>query len=173
MSDSGRICDEPGCENPAELKLTHVVENESATQYLCQDCAAAKGVSPKPQTSSVGVADFLADIVGNAPPDRFGGPCDCCSMTFNEFRRSGRFGCSGCYTSFKGLRTLLFRIHGSFEHVGKLYNSRAGRGEVSDQQVEVLRRRLDRAVAREDFESAAKIRDRIKEFEGAGEGEGT
>ncbi len=169
MSEAGRPCDEPGCGARAEIRLTHVVDNESKTLYLCQDCAQAKGVAPEPSASPVDVSDFLAGLDESDASDVaqvFGGPCESCGMTFEEFRRSGRLGCAHCYSAYRaGLHGLLHRIHGATEHVGKVHLATDREVDAIDRRVETLRSRLERAVEREDFERAAEIRDRIQAFE--------
>jgi len=88
-------------------------------------------------------------------------------MTYDDFKKVGRLGCSLCYTTFRrNLTTLLRRIHGSITHVGKMPMAMAatptakGRSELQE-----LRRKLQRAIEAEDFEEAARLRDRVRECE--------
>jgi protein arginine kinase activator len=70
------------------------------------------------------------------------------------------------YTAFKkGLVPLLEKMHGSAQHIGKV-PSRAGKELVVKNEVLQLRKELDKAVEKEDYEKAAKIRDRIFEVSG-------
>jgi protein arginine kinase activator len=86
-------------------------------------------------------------------------------MHYSAFKETGRLGCADCYVAFQSkLRPLLRRIHGSTRHVGK----HPVHAEATPSPARALSRLYDdlqRAVEREDFESAAEIRDRIKGLE--------
>ena len=172
MSDPEKVCDGAGCENPAVVHHTHVVGNKTSTQYLCKSCAGAKGIDPEPASEGFDVSDFLAQL-GEVAPSRAGSvpsePCTFCGLTFDGFKESGRLGCPHCYTSFEpGLRRLLSRIHGSTQHVGKVYLPPDPAEAELGRRLDGLRRRLQRAVEVEDFERAALLRDQIRELETAG-----
>lgn len=92
--------------------------------------------------------------------------CPHCGITFREFRQKGRLGCPQDYDFFATeLEPLLFSIHGRKEHSGKRpqVGPRAGQ-----QHSELLRlkREMQVAVEREDYESAARLRDQIRNLEG-------
>jgi len=90
--------------------------------------------------------------------------CPVCGLTFQEFRKSGRFGCPNDYEFFaEQIDPLLLGMHSATEHVGK----RPVRlGPPSQKTLLIrLRRELDDAVSIEDYERAGKIRDRIRELE--------
>ncbi|WP_193364675.1 UvrB/UvrC motif-containing protein, partial [Limnohabitans sp. Rim47] len=77
----------------------------------------------------------------------------------------GRFGCSECYNEFDfRLDQLLRRIHGSARHTGKI-PERKGKTILIKKKIKELRNELERAVAKEEFERAAELRDRIRELE--------
>jgi protein arginine kinase activator len=62
---------------------------------------------------------------------------------------------------------LLERAHeGATHHVGKVPH-RAGAGEARQVQLTRMRKRLDHAVASEDYELAAQLRDDIRQMEDA------
>ena len=157
MADPVKACDGSGCNNPASVHLTQVVDNKISIQFLCESCAEAKGIGQKPDWN---VSDFLAKLSE---------PCSACNLTFDRFRKHGRLGCPHCYTSFESnLRRLLKRIHGATRHVGKVYlPPDAGDADVG-RRLDGLRRRLQQAVDGEDFERAAVLRDQIRELEPAG-----
>ena len=170
MSEPGRICDEQGCDNPAVVQLTQVVDNKSSTYYLCKDCARDKGISTEPPTS-LDVSDFLAQLgeSGSSGSDSVMEPCSFCEMTFDNFRESGRLGCPHCYTSFeRRVRRLLSRIHGANQHAGKVYLPPDPSAAELDRRIHGLRRSLQHAIDAEDFERAAVLRDLIRDHETAG-----
>lgn len=99
-------------------------------------------------------------------------PCPYCGTTIEDFRKTGRLGCPQCYPHYEAqLRPLLRRLHGSTQHVGKLYVGSDSEEEDRHTRLSALRRKLDRAVETEDFEKAAELRDRIEEMEGEPETE--
>lgn len=167
MSEAGRVCDGQGCGNPAVVQLTQVVDNESATYYLCKECARAKGISSEP-ASGLDVSDFLAQLGESGPSGSEGvtEPCSFCAMTFDDFRGSGRLGCPHCYTSFeRRVRRLLSRIHGASQHAGKVYLPPDPSAAEINRRIVGLRRSLQHAIDAEDFERAAVLRDLIRHHE--------
>lgn len=154
-------------ENEAEVQLTAIIDGQMRTLELCSSCATERGL-PAPSTTAP-LADFLAQLgPEESSTAESGDPCPYCGISEREFRKTGRLGCPQCYAHFEPqLRGLLRRLHGSPQHVGKLYMS-AG-SETGDRiaRLSAMRRRLQRAVETEDFELAAELRDRIHEVEGA------
>ncbi|WP_419161986.1 UvrB/UvrC motif-containing protein [Candidatus Palauibacter sp.] len=155
------------CENCGERKakitLTEIEENEMRTVNLCSTCATLKGVSVG--SGSPPIADLLAHLGGGAGDTLFeagGEACEYCGTGAAEFRKSGRLGCPQCYVQFdRQLRALLRRVHGAWQHMGKVYVSTALDTDPAHVRLSTLRRRLERAVEIEDFESAADLRDEI------------
>ncbi len=158
MHDPERVCDGPSCSNPAVVHLAQIENGKvSNTKYWCKSCAEAKGISTK-TPSSFERSDAAAEE-----------SCTFCDTTMKDFKDTGLLGCPHCYTSFEpGLRRLLNRIHGSSQHLGKVYLPPDPSARDLDARVQALRRRLRRAVDAEDFERAALLRDRIRELEPAG-----
>jgi len=84
--------------------------------------------------------------------------CPDCGIKFMEFRAGGRLGCPQDYWVFsKGLMPLLQRYHGTTRHVGK----QARRHEGAMDRLR-LRTRLREAIAREEYEEAARLRDMLR-----------
>lgn len=168
MSELDRVCDRSNCANPACVHLTQVVDNKTSTQYLCRECAQAKGISTSPGEAGQ-VADFVAQLTGGGverEPGEAPEPCTFCGLSFDDFKETGRLGCPRCYTSFEsGLRRLLAGIHGADRHVGKVYLPPDSGSTHQGVRLDDLRRRLRRAVDSEDFERAAVLRDQIRELD--------
>jgi protein arginine kinase activator len=82
-----------------------------------------------------------------------------------EFKQAGRLGCGDCYTVFGSrLDDLLRKIHGSDYHMGKVPKNIEPAIEQS-RHIEALRKELKEAILRENFEGAARIRDKMKKME--------
>ncbi len=152
--------------NGATVHYTEIINNETAEMHLCEDCAREKGALIKPQFP---LADLLAGLADFQVPSTVekgrSWKCLRCGLTYTGFRKSGRLGCGQCYYTFKdGLTSLLKRVHGSSEHVGKV-PALAGREAGVSHVLRGLRERLHQAIQKEEFEEAATLRDRIKEME--------
>lgn len=161
-------CDNCG-EREAEIHLTQIVDSELTTLHLCNQCADEKGVPTQGGLGGAPLTDFLAEmgkgVSESALPAR-SEACPYCGTTAADFRQTGRLGCSHCWVHFETkLRALLRRIHGSTQHVGKLYLSEVEEEPGSEERLGTLKRRLARAIELEDFEAAADLRDRIRELE--------
>ena len=116
------------------------------------------------ETDSVAVKEELAKYLNTRA-------CPECGMTFTEFKQKGRFGCSRDYDEFLSrLVPLLQRIHGAAEHTEGAApepeppKRRSKAGSVQS-ELRKLRRELQRVVEHEEYEEAARIRDRIKSLE--------
>lgn len=166
-------CDNCG-EREADVHLTQIESGELSTVHLCETCAEEKGVpgTPGASTGEEPLADFLAEM-GKGGGSQTMLPavsenCPYCGTSPEDFRRTGRLGCAHCWAHFEDqLESLLRRIHGSTQHVGKLYLGDAADVEDERTRLSQLKRRLQRAVDVEDFETAADLRDQIHELEGA------
>ncbi len=161
-------CDQCG-ENEAIIHLTQIVDNQMGTFHLCEACAADKGLEPEPKMENVPLTDFLAQMSQeSAPAPASAGECEFCGLTLRDFKKTGRLGCSHCYVTFdEHLRGLFRQLHGATQHVGKVYLPPDPTEAERTEQVTRLRRKLETAVQREEFERAAQIRDQIREREEA------
>jgi len=172
-------CDSCGG-HEAVVHLTEVVDNEARTVHLCAECAESRGLqaSGTPtqallagmlsqlSTGSGGNLDTMAALGGLVGPSG-ASPCSFCGLTLTRFRKTGRLGCSQCWTSFEPqLRTLLGRVQGASQHVGKVYLPPDPSASELQKQLEVMRGKLQRAIDTEDFERAAELRDRIRAIRG-------
>ncbi len=163
------LCDNCG-ENEAVIHLTQIVDNQMGTYHLCEACAAEKGVEPEPNLPNFPLTDFLAQMgqEEQQPDEADPGACEYCGLTLEDFKRTGRLGCSHCYVTFdEHMRGLFRRLHGGTQHVGKVYLPPDPTEAERSEQISRLRRKLDAAVRKEDFERAAELRDQIQALEGA------
>lgn len=162
------VCDSCG-ENEAIMHLTKIEKNEIVSVHLCEKCALEQGFEQGIGTGNVPLTDFLAQMGRVGDPSQVGGPCAYCGLKLDDFKKSGRLGCSQCYVAFEPqLRTLLRRLHGNTQHVGKVYLPPNPSVAEREERLAGLRRKLSKAVESEDFERAAQLRDMIRsEGEGA------
>jgi len=158
-------CD--NCDKPATVHLTEIVDGQKIEKHLCEDCAATEGITIK---ADVPISQLLEDFIlhGSAAPEVAERTCDVCGMSFSDFRKNGLLGCSHDYDAFSDvLEPLLVRAHeGASQHIGKVPR-RAGRDQKKMNTILRLRADLKKAVAAEDYERAAELRDEIKKLEGS------
>ena len=131
---------------------------------LCDACSKEKGVQ---DPTGFALADLLLGI-GAAEEIEKGAPaqkCPVCGFTQADFKKTGRLGCSTCYVTFAdGLSTLLKAMHKGTEHVGKVPQRAHRAVELSD-RMRSLNESLQKAVEEENYETAASLRDQIKQLE--------
>ncbi|MBI4544033.1 MAG: UvrB/UvrC motif-containing protein [Gemmatimonadetes bacterium] len=161
------LCDHCG-KHEAVLHLTQIVNNQMSTFHLCEKCAAEKGLEPGVSVANFPLTDFLAQMGKGGPAESAAapGPCSYCGLRLEDFKKTGRFGCSHCYVTFEPhLRSLLRRLHGGTQHVGKVYLPPDPTKAERQHRLAGLKRKLEKAVESEDFERAAQLRDQIREAE--------
>jgi protein arginine kinase activator len=91
--------------------------------------------------------------------------CDNCGMEYSEFLEKSRVGCAQCYKAFSPkLDPIIKRLHGNSEHHGKV-PARVSSNLSIPKEIEKLKKLLNESIKREEYEEAAKIRDRIRGLE--------
>ncbi|MFI4859919.1 MAG: UvrB/UvrC motif-containing protein [Phycisphaerales bacterium JB063] len=168
-------CDK--CDRPATHHSVEVVKGIKTEKHLCEQHAAEEGLSVSNTHAPInellthyvkmtGAKEGPANTGGMTRVDR---KCPDCGLKFSDFREKSLLGCPGCYTAFKRpLITLLERAHeGGSQHVGKVPR-RSGGGEQRQLLIARMRKRLDSAIAAENYELAAQLRDDISGMERPG-----
>lgn len=165
-----RLCEE--CHEKEACYTVSVMMGDQMTQrHLCEDCMAKMNMSIAAGNVKHLLSAILTAITGadapDAPPAAEEPPvpdviCERCQTTLSQFTKSGRLGCPGCYKAFQEqLTPMLQQIHGRVQHAGrKPLHSEAAQRQRS--QHEELMRQMEQAVAVEDFETAAILRDRLR-----------
>ncbi|MCX7704050.1 MAG: UvrB/UvrC motif-containing protein [Planctomycetota bacterium] len=153
----------------ATLHITEIGQGGAKqTVHICEECARSQGLlGPKPaaQTLQQLLQQVVEQQMGEVSEEVRKLKCSKCGITYEEFRKGGRFGCAEDYKVFEKTLTELFeRLHGASEHRGKEYKKCGERTERAQKIIE-MRRKLGEAVKEEDYETAAKIRDELKRLE--------
>jgi protein arginine kinase activator len=161
------------CERCRKAQATFHLTNIDASgakqeRHLCERCAIEEGLvqiaKPVPD-----VAELLEGLVatGKSASALANLVCEECGISYVEFRNQGLLGCPNDYDAFEEpLRRLLERAHdGATQHVGKVPKA-AGPRRLVIQDLRRLKRRLAEAIAAEDYERAARLRDEIRQLEG-------
>jgi protein arginine kinase activator len=147
--------------------MTKIINGVKNELHVCEQCANEKEDVVPFSFSNIlaGLMDFTSGP-GLAPSAQKQIKCPSCGLNYEEFKKTGRFGCSQCYSSFGDrLEPLIKRIHGNTQHTGKVPKRTGGIIRVR-RDIEKLKYELKRAVENEQFEKAAELRDKIKSLEG-------
>ncbi len=159
------------CGDPATVHLTDIVNKKKREMHLCENCARRQNLlpdAPSPQLNLPALLQLLMNQFAPAPGGadaEEGDPaaltCPTCGLKYAQFRADGRLGCPEDYEVFYPvLVPILERVHRGLQHHGKVpraVKSRRNRDELQD-----LKTQLDEAVGAEDYEEAARLRDRIR-----------
>jgi|TARA_B110000438_G_C15664758_1_gene585554 protein arginine kinase activator len=153
----------------AIVHVTQITEEKIITSHFCKECANSKGVSHTDKSIKSSLHDFLKELANEVDHVVESGTekgCSFCGLKLAEFRRTGRLGCSHCYSDFDAyLRKILKKIHGSTQHTGKVYLPPNPSSYELEQKVKFLKNGMSRAVTKEEFEKAAMLRDEIVRME--------
>ncbi len=159
-------------ENEATIIAVQISNGKSQEIHICEKCAQEKGSSSF--SIPISFQDFFQGILEIMGMDtnyeehqdkEIKEPnCNICGMTFSEFKNTGRLGCENCYKTFKQLDTVLKNMQGSDKHLGKIPNRGRNEFEVK-RELDTLKKQLAEAIKTEEFEEAAKLRDKIRELE--------
>ncbi|HVF84869.1 MAG TPA: UvrB/UvrC motif-containing protein, partial [Abditibacteriaceae bacterium] len=96
--------------------------------------------------------------------------CPKCGTTWDRLKQDGRAGCGQCYATFaRELANVMERVQKASQHAGKTPRALEKRQRRlmhlrlrRDNRLEMLQRRLQESLERENFEEAARLRDKIK-----------
>lgn len=151
-------------QNEAKVHYSQLVGDKMQKIDLCEACSKEKGVTD-PTTFSLAEMLFgtpeakeTEETVETASDVR----CPACGFSQTDLKKTARMGCPECYTTFgEPLSRLLKSMHRGTRHVGKAPRKLAAVRDTS-LRLKHLQDELDKAVASENFERAAVLRDEIK-----------
>lgn len=162
------------CEKCGKLATYHItdINHGKPREYHFCDAHAREHLAsstepsePGPPLSMGKLAKKLSTGGGREASAIDNRQCPSCQITFLEFRNSGRLGCPHDYEVFRDeLMPLLENIHEETRHSGKAPR-RAPLNTQRHSALMKLRNDLKRAIAAEDYEAAARLRDQIKTIE--------
>ena len=146
-------------ENAATVHFKQILNGQEREMGICADCARTHGFDVQ---SPLAMTDFLFGIgVQDASDPSAEKSCPVCHMRHSDFQKSSRMGCPHCYDTFTDqLLPMLAAMQSGPQHQGKVPASQRMQRDVTNLQVV-----LDKAVADQDFEQAAVLRDKINSIE--------
>jgi len=161
-------------QNPASLHFTQIINGQKTETHLCEQCAREKG---EIMSGGFSISNLLSGLLNleyplsstqtNKPFENIDAvKCKQCGMTFQQFSKIGRFGCSHCYETFSSkLDPILRRVHsGNTTHEGKIPKRIGGNLHLT-KEISELKDQLQKSIQLEEFEKAAELRDKIRTLE--------
>ncbi len=152
--------------NEATTHIKSIVNGEFTQYHMCMECANEAGYNNLFSSTSLDFNSFLGSFLNTGLPPRSNATmCQKCGVSFSDIARTGKMGCANCYDTFyEELYPSIKKMHGNTKHVGKITGATSKELRVVN-EVEKLKSELNQAVANQEFEKAAKLRDTIKEIE--------
>ena len=170
----------------ATVRITRISDGVVEEHHFCQECAKSFRQNNEVKSSEWSKAIFK--LISDAMMQRAGNQenaeenerllkisCPTCGKTYGDFLNDNTFGCGDCYDAFgPELNQTILSIQGADTHVGRKASGmrkssqKPVKEELSrEEEIELLKEKMQDAVAREDYEAAAAFRDQIREKEGA------
>lgn len=160
------LCDE--CKkNQAVMHYVSIVNGVKTEHDLCGSCA-----------SQMGMMSFSPFTWGDLFPHAIQSQnvqiqCGKCGTTLTQFKKTGMLGCARCYEDLRaGIEPLMRQVQKGLEHVGRTPMGFEAAKLPSPGQTtpaapivskrDELNNQMRLAIAREDFEEAARLRDALK-----------
>lgn len=148
----------------AEARYVEVQDGQKRSRWLCPECARAEGLQapgPVAPLEKGGGLNVFLEPETPEPAEPAAAPCPQCGTGIDRLHDLGLLGCPRCYAHFRvQLSPLLRRYHGATVHLGKAPRARGPQAALR-LEIAQVRSALESAVAMEDFEQAATLRDRI------------
>lgn len=157
----------------ANVSYTQVINGDKTKLYLCDECANDLniGMNFTFDFNDVFGAFFEEPTFVKTLEKQKTEVCDVCGTTYDDFVKTGVFGCENCYKVFSNrLDQVLKRLHGNNRHVGKKLILNPSKAMVSTKiktksEIEKLKEKLKEHIKNEEYEKAAVVRDEIKKLE--------
>lgn len=159
------LCQKCG-KNNANVKIVKNYNGNIEELYLCSVCAGKEDLNFNMNIHSGSLFDNFFNIFTPLEVNEL--ICEKCKTTYSCFKKSGKFGCEQCFSTFENYLDPMFKnIHGATHHTGKL-PIRSAEPIRRKKELELLKADLKDAITKENFEEAAKLRDQIREIEKGG-----
>lgn len=187
------------CDKAAMFNITDIKDGKVTSAKCCEDCFGQyvqqgpkppelefeqdSKTSPPSIVSPSDVIQGLLEIMGGPlmgpkpkpkPQRRHEGKkCPGCGCTLGDIAKSGKVGCGQCFETFeKPLNNVLYKAHGSTEHVGKRpkqqekqkmkEENKPKRKMTLEEQISQQELQMQEAIDVENYERAAALRDSLK-----------
>ena len=147
-------------QNEATVSINHLADGKAAKMNICESCAAQRGLNL--QLAVPLLTDLILGLGGKKESAGDAGEkqCPVCRMKRSEFRKTSLLGCAACYDAFADeVASFLESMQKGPTHTGKVPVSLKVNSEIAE-----LQKSLQQAVREQDFERAARLRDRMRDL---------
>jgi protein arginine kinase activator len=154
----------------ATIHLTEITNGQRTEIHICEHCAKQQGLAAK---NHMPINELLSGLLASQPTDEElfgqtdkGVSCPGCGFTLEQFNKDAVLGCPDDYEIFeKSLLPLIAKAHsGKTTHCGKT-PSKLPAEEKTQVKLINLQQELDKAIQSENYEQAAKLRDKITDLQ--------
>ena len=160
-------------QNEANVYIEQIAGHERKEMHLCNECAISSGMGlgisfMHTNTSQLDQAFKHAHNFWFSPESvrKESLVCTACGYSFERFKKSSLLGCADCYEAFRSeLLGIFAKVQSGAKHVGKAPGA-INEAYKKDNELSELRVALKTVIDAEEYEEAAKIRDKIRELEG-------
>ena len=143
---------------PATVFMTTVVGEELKRTDLCEDCARETGAAHP--SGFLSAENLMMGTSSSAAVEAE--KCPACGYPADSLQKTGRLGCAVCYEKFSPILVEALReSQKDLTHVGKRPRRKHARAEDLETELKQL-------IRSEQYEEAAKIRDRIAKLKSPG-----
>lgn len=178
--------------NEANFRYTEIVNGVKKEIILCEECKKELGIQGLDFNIPINFSSFFGDFLNEydnsslfpmlAKQKQL--KCNSCGMSYDEFIKEGKFGCSNCYNVFDSkVEPILKRIHGESKYLGrkgkiskasihkedsnmnKEIQENTNSKTEKEQTLIELKKELKKLIKEEKYEEAAILRDKIKLLE--------
>lgn len=171
------LCQNCG-KNEATTHIKQVINGDTAERHLCSECAEHLATATRSRASASMLPDFSGissamQSIRSARRERWFAARNAALRSMISSARAESAARSATKFFYNELKPSLQRIHGQIHHSGKIASTAepVSEEEAKIDEKEELKKQMDEAVAAQNFELAAQLRDRIKELEGGNENE--
>jgi len=158
----------------AVIHIQQVIGKERVDLHLCEECAIERGITSSQDRIELSISNLINGLVDVRKKKKSAAAqaCPRCGSTWETVGRREKMGCPECYTTFhREIRQHLRKMLGKSQHRGRLPRRLSTYKTFLVDMVK-LKEGLEEALKREDYEKAARLRDRIRDLENqAGESE--
>ena len=173
--------------NEATIHIQEIMNGQKKNLNICPLCASEKNLTES-EIDGFNLSEILYNlssqmmnsanhsteeqnpaITDPSIPSQPSVVCGKCGWNTSKFRETGRLGCAQCYSAFEPiLRNAIRSMHKGGVHVGKHPDAVEGSNAEIATKVMSLQKELEQHVAKEEYEEAAKLRDRINKLRKSG-----
>jgi len=151
----------------ATVYIKQVINGKVTELHLCDKCAEKEGLNESFFAPGAIFANLITGLsfLESSLELEEETKCPGCGISYSEIMNKGKIGCSFCYDTFGDYLTpILERVHGRVTHRGKVPRRIRTKGRLLEKAIYNLRLKLEEAVKKEEYERAARLRDKIKKL---------